>query len=103
MHAQLLQSYPTVCDPMDCSSPGSSVHEIFPGKDTRVCCHFFFQEIFLTWGSNQRLLRLIHCRQILTTEPPGKPFILLLLSPKDYLSLTFMLIPKQKSLDPLIV
>ena len=23
------QSCPTLCDPMDCSSPGSSVHEIF--------------------------------------------------------------------------
>ena len=28
MHAQLLQSCPTLCDPMDCSTPGSSVHGI---------------------------------------------------------------------------
>ena len=28
MHAKLLQSGPTLCDPMDCSPPGSSVHEI---------------------------------------------------------------------------
>ena len=28
------QSYPTLCDPMDCSSPGSSVHGDFPGKNT---------------------------------------------------------------------
>ena len=27
--AKLLQSCPTPCDPMDCSSPGSSVHGIF--------------------------------------------------------------------------
>ena len=26
--AKLLQSYPTLCDPMDCSLPGSSVHSI---------------------------------------------------------------------------
>ena len=26
-YANLLQSYPTLCDPMDCSLPGSSVHE----------------------------------------------------------------------------
>ena len=26
--AQLLQSCPTLCDPMDCSPPGSSVHGI---------------------------------------------------------------------------
>ena len=27
-HAQLLQSCPTLCNPMDCSLPGSSVHRI---------------------------------------------------------------------------
>ena len=27
--AKLLQSCPTLCDPMDCSLPGSSVHGIF--------------------------------------------------------------------------
>ena len=28
LHAQLLQSCPTLCDPMDCSPPGSCVHGI---------------------------------------------------------------------------
>ena len=28
------QSCPTVCDPLDCSPPGSSVHGDFPGKNT---------------------------------------------------------------------
>ena len=28
MHAKLFQSYPTVCDPMGCSLPGSSIHGI---------------------------------------------------------------------------
>ena len=28
MHAKLLQSCLTLCDPMDCSPPGSSVHGI---------------------------------------------------------------------------
>ena len=28
MHAQPLQSYLTLCSPLDCSSPGSSVHRI---------------------------------------------------------------------------
>ena len=32
--AKSLQSCPTLCDPMDCSLPGSSVHGIFPGKST---------------------------------------------------------------------
>ena len=30
------QSCPTLSDPMDCSRPGSSVHGIFPGKNTGV-------------------------------------------------------------------
>ena len=34
----------------------------FPGKNTRVDCHFLLQEIFLTQGSN---LGLLHCRQTL--------------------------------------
>ena len=34
MHAQLLQWWPTLCDPMDCSSPGSSVHGILKAKIT---------------------------------------------------------------------
>ena len=42
----------TLCDPMDCSPPGSSVHGIFPGKNTGVDCHFLLQEIFPTQGWN---------------------------------------------------
>ena len=63
----LLQSCPTLCDPMDCSLPGSSVHGIlqarllmwvaisssrgssWPGDGTHVCLH------------------LLHLRQILCT------------------------------------
>ena len=47
---------PTLCDPMDCSPPGSSVHGIVPGKNTGVGSHFFLQKIFLTQGSNLHLL-----------------------------------------------
>ena len=41
--AKSLQSCPTLCDPMGSSSPGSSVHEIFPGKNTGVGCHFLLR------------------------------------------------------------
>ena len=30
--AKSLQSYPTLCDPMDCSLPGSSIHGIFQAR-----------------------------------------------------------------------
>jgi len=50
--SEFAQSRPTLCDSMDCSPPGSSVHD-FPGKNIGVGCHFFLQGIFLTQGSNQ--------------------------------------------------
>ena len=48
MHAKPLQSCLTLCDPMDCSPPGSSVHGDSPGKNTRVGCHVLLQSIFPT-------------------------------------------------------
>ena len=56
------QLYPSLCDPMDCSPPGFSVHGDSPGKNTRVGCHVLLKGIFPTQGSNPGLL---HCRQIL--------------------------------------
>ena len=55
------QSSPTLCDPMDCSLPGTSVCGIFPGKNTGMGSHSLLQGIFLTQGSNPGLP---HCRQI---------------------------------------
>ena len=37
------QSCPTLCDPMDCIPPDSSVHGDSPGKNTGVGCHFLLQ------------------------------------------------------------
>ena len=50
----------TLCDPMDCSPPGSSVHEDSPGKSTGVGCHALLQGIFPTQGSNPGLLRILY-------------------------------------------
>ena len=52
----------SMCNPMDCSLSGSSVHGDSPGKNTGVGCHAFLQGIFPAQGSN---LGLQHCRQIL--------------------------------------
>ena len=54
-----LQSCPTLCDPMDYSSPGSSVHGDSPGKNTGMCCHALLQGIFPTKGLNPPLLCLL--------------------------------------------
>ena len=59
------QSCLALCNPMDCSLPGSSVHGDFPGKNTGRGCHFLLRGIFLTQGSNSYLLCLLLCRWIL--------------------------------------
>ena len=59
--AKLLQSCPTLCDPMNCSLPNSSVHRILPSKNTGVGCHALLQGIFLTQALD---LPLLHGRQI---------------------------------------
>ena len=56
------QLYLTLCDPMDCSLPGSSVHEDSLGKNTGVVCHALLQGIFPAQESNPGLL---HCGWIL--------------------------------------
>ena len=60
----VIQSCSTLCDPMDCSLPGSSVHGDSPGKNTGVSCHSLLQQIFPTQGLNPGLL---HCRWIFLT------------------------------------
>ena len=50
---EVAQSCPTLCNPVDCSLPGFSIHGIF--QSTGMGCHFLLQEIFLTQGSNPGL------------------------------------------------
>ena len=66
---------PTLCDPVDCGPPGSSVHADSPGKNTGAGCHALLQGIFPTQGSNPRLLRLLNWQvDSLSLVPPGKPY-----------------------------
>ena len=65
----------TLCDPMDYSPPGSTLHGNSPGKIIGVGYHVLLQEIFLTQGSNQYLLNLLNWqRDPFTIEQPGKCF-----------------------------
>ena len=41
--AKSLQLCPTLCDPMDCNLPGSTVFGDSPGKNTGVDCHALLQ------------------------------------------------------------
>ena len=68
------QSCPTLCDPMDCNPPSSSVYGDSPSKDTGVSCYALLQGIFPTQGSNSGLP---HCRRILYhLSHQGSPRIL---------------------------
>ena len=73
MHAKLLQSCLTLCDPTDCSPPGSSVHGILQARILEGI--FQTQEIFQTQGRKLCLLWLLHCRQILYLWATGEALI----------------------------
>ena len=68
------QLCPTLCNPIDNSLPGSSVHKNYPGKNTGVDCHPLLQGIFPIQGANPSLQ---HCRLILyRLSHQGRPGIL---------------------------
>ena len=72
--AKSLQLCLTLCDPMDCSPPGSCVHGDSPSKNIEVGCQALLQGIFPTQGSNPRLLCLLHWQaHSLPLVPPGNP------------------------------
>ena len=58
----LIAQCPPLCNPMDCTPVGSSVHGILQARILEVGSHSLLQRILLTQGSN---LGLLHCRQIL--------------------------------------
>ena len=51
------QSCLTLCNPVRCSPPGSSVHGDSPGENPGAACHFLPQAIFPTRASKPRFLR----------------------------------------------
>ena len=61
----------TLCNSIDCSLPGSSVHGDSPSKNTGAGCYILLQGIFPTQGIKSRsaLLQMYS----LSSEPPGKP------------------------------
>ena len=60
-----------LCNPMDCSPPGSSSPWNSPGKNTGVCCHALLQGNLPDPGIEPRSPTLQ--ADSLPSEPPGKP------------------------------
>ena len=71
--AKLLQSCPTLCDPMGYSLPGSSVHGDSPGKNTGVGCHALLQGDLPYPGIEPESLMSLAFTGSLPLAPPGKP------------------------------
>ena len=75
--SEVVQSCPTLCDPMDCSLPGSSLHRIFQARvleRVAVC---------ISRGSSQPRDRTgspaLHA-DALPSEPPGKPTVMIIIT-----------------------
>ena len=71
------QSHPTLCDPMDCILPGSSIHGDYPGKNTGVGCHAVLQETetqstrHLKAATRERVKELRQSKNSATVPSPG--------------------------------
>ena len=75
------KSYPTLCNPMDCSPPGFCVHGVSQARILESVATFPLQGIFPTQGWNRCLL---HCRWILyhcSTKKALELFIAFLFCP----------------------
>ena len=75
VHAKSLQSCPTLCDPMDCSPPGASVHGILQAR--------ILEWVAMSSSRGSSRLRdwtpisyvyLLCLEASLPLPPPGKPF-----------------------------
>ena len=73
MHAQSLPLCLTLCDPMDCSLPGSSVHGILQARILEWVATPSSRES--PWPRDETHVSYVSCiaGRLFTTEPPGKP------------------------------
>ena len=76
---RVAQSYLTLCDPMDCSPPDSSVHRIFQAGILKWVFISFSRELPHPWIAAGSPALHVHS---LPTEPPGKPYHLYQLEKK---------------------
>ena len=75
MHAQLLQSCLTLCEPMDCSLPGSSVHEILEARILEWLPLLPPGDLPDPGMDPMSLVSPAMAGRFFTTEPPEKPSI----------------------------
>ena len=66
----------TLCNPMECGTPGSSIHGIFQARILGLVTISFSRGY--SWPRDWT--HLLRCRQTLPSEQPGKPFLLIIIS-----------------------
>ena len=73
VHAKLLQSCPTLCDPMDCTPPGSSVHRMLQVRILEWVA--MPSSRGSSWPKDQTCISFNSCiaGRFFTTEPLVKP------------------------------
>ena len=69
--SEVAQSYPTLCNPMDCSLPGSSIHGLFQARILEWVAISFSRGGLPNPGIEPRSPALQE--DALPSEPPGKP------------------------------
>ena len=76
MIARCLFRHVQLCDLIDCSPTGSSIHTIFQAKILEWIAISSSRGIFLTLGLNPCLLQVSYMAdRFFTTEPPGSPIL----------------------------
>ena len=76
VHAESIQSCPTLCNPVDCSPPGSPVHGVLEARVLMWVAVPFSRGSSLTQGLNPYLLCLLYWQEgFLPLAPPEKPYI----------------------------
>ena len=82
------QLCPTLCNTIDCSTPGSFVHRDFPGKNTGVGCHFLLQGI--SWSKNQTRVSCIAGRLFIIWDTREAESAKVEIKKKEFLSVRFL-------------
>ena len=78
-YCSVAQLYPTLCDPVDCSPPGSSVHRILQARILEWVAKFSSRGSFQPQGLNPSLSYLLHWQAgSLQLAPSGRPIYLYL-------------------------
>ena len=73
LHSMRAQSHPPLCGPMDCNSPGSSVHGIFQARILVWVAISHSRGIFQTQESNLHLRHLLRWQENSLPLCSGKP------------------------------